>query len=298
MHNEVIHIGDIPVKVYTDGEFSRTVLAVHGFGGSKDSLAIEGLAERLCPVGFRVAAPDLPCHGERTETESRLSPENCISEIMAVERELSAEYAFGTSFGGALLLRRIELYGDPFRRIVLRVPAVNMADSLLRCMQLFQPGFTLEQAESSGFHVKMSRELNIPYSFYGKLLELNEVRHCAAWNTPDILAVYAGSDELVARKDTEEFLRLNPEIQRLCIEGSGHRMNQKPEYLSARRHPVHRNVEEAAKLPHREKEIRRQKDDEQTSPKPGMPATVLQQRHNDTKCCSAVCDNVHNRDRI
>lgn len=233
MHNEVIHIGDIPVKVYTDGEFSRTVLAVHGFGGSKDSLAIEGLAERLCPVGFRVAAPDLPCHGERTEPESRLSPENCISEIMAVERELSAEYAFGTSFGGALLLRRIELYGDPFRRIVLRVPAVNMADSLLRCMQLFQPGFTLAQAESSGFHVKMSRELNIPYSFYGKLLELNEVRHCAAWNTPDILAVYAGSDELVARKDTEEFLRLNPEIQRLCIEGSGHRMNQKPEYLSA-----------------------------------------------------------------
>lgn len=86
MHNEVIHIGDIPVKVYTDGGFSRTVLAVHGFGGSKDSLAIEGLAERLCPVGFRVAAPDLPCHGERTEPESRLSPENCISEIMTVER--------------------------------------------------------------------------------------------------------------------------------------------------------------------------------------------------------------------
>ena len=106
-------------------------------------------------------------------------------------------------------------------------------------------------------------------------LDPAEVRHCAAWNTPDILAVYAGSDELVARKDTEEFLRLNPEMQRLCIEGSGHRMNQKPEYLSARRHPVHRNVEETAKLPHREKEIRRQKDDEQASPKPGMPATVL-----------------------
>ena len=73
---------------------------------------------------------------------------------------------------------------------------------------------------------------------------------------------------------------------------------QKPEYFPARRHPIHRNVKKTAKLPHREKEIRRQKDDEQTSAKPGMTATVLQQCRGDAKCCSAVCDNVHNRDRI
>lgn len=233
MKSEKTMLGNIPVKVYTDGEFSRTVLAVHGFGGSKDSLAIEGLAQRLCPEGFRVAAPDLPCHGERSEPEAMLAPEQCLSDIMTVEKAFGAEYAFATSFGGCLILRRMELHGNPFRRVVLRVPAVNMADSLLRCMKLFQPDFSLEQAKKTGFHVKMSRELNIPYSFYNQLLALNEVRHCEAWDIPELLTVYAGCDELVARHDTEEFLRLNPNIHSLCIEGSGHRMNQKPEYLAA-----------------------------------------------------------------
>lgn len=233
MNSEKVMTDNIPVRVYTDGAFSRTVLAVHGFGGSKDSLAIEGLAERLCPQGFRVAAPDLPCHGDRNEPETMLAPEQCLADIMAVEKAFGAEHAFATSFGGCLILRRVELYGDPFRRIVLRVPAVNMADSLLRCMKLFQSDFTLEQAKTGGFHVKMSRELNIPYSFYEKLLELNEVRHCDSWDIPEILTVYASRDELVSRSDTEEFLRLNPNIRSLCIEGSGHRMNQKPEYLAA-----------------------------------------------------------------
>lgn len=235
MKTEVKYIGTVPVKLFSGENARRSVLAVHGFGGSKDSLAIEGLAQRLCGEGFRVAAPDLPCHGERTENERELTPERCLADILAVEcwlREQGGEVSvFGTSFGGCLLLRRMELYGNPFRKVVLRVPAVNMADSLLRCMRLFQPDFTLETAEQRGFHVKMSRELNIPYEFYEKLLGLNEVRHSEVWDTPDILAVYAGRDELVARADTEEFLRLNPRIQRHCIEESGHRMD-KAEYLS------------------------------------------------------------------
>jgi len=235
MKTEIRYIGTVPVKLFTGESAERTVLAIHGFGGSKDSRAIEGLAQRLCGKGFRVAAPDLPCHGERTESERELTPEHCLSNILAVEcwlRGLGGEVsAFGTSFGGCLLLRRMELYGDPFRKIVLRVPAVNMADSLMRCMRIFQPEFTLEEAKQSGFHVKMSRELNIPYEFYDKLLELNEVRHSDVWDSPDVLAVYAGRDELVSRADTEEFLRVNPRIQRHCIEESGHRMLC-PEHLA------------------------------------------------------------------
>lgn len=236
MKTELIHIGTIPVKLFSGENAERSVLAVHGFGGSKDSLAIEGLAQRLCDKGFRVAAPDLPCHGERTENERELTPERCLCDILAVEcwlREQGGDVsAFGTSFGGCLLLRRMELYGNAFRKVALRVPAVNMADSLLRCMRLFQPEFTLNAAKQSGFHVKMSRELNIPYAFYDRLLELNEVRHSDTWDSPDVLTVYAGRDELVARADTEEFLRLNPNIQRLCIEETGHRM-LRPEHLAA-----------------------------------------------------------------
>ena len=235
MKTEVIYVGNVPVKLFTGENASRSVLAVHGFGGNKDSLAIEGLAERLCGEGFRVAAPDLPCHGERTEPERMLTPERCLSDILAVENRLREQggevSAFGTSFGACLLLKRMELYGNLFRRVVLRVPAVEMAGSMLRCIRLFQPDFTLEDAKKDGFRVKMSKELVLPYEFYKRLTELNEVRHCDIWDSPDVLAIYSGRDELVARADTEEFLRLNPRIQRLCIEESGHRM-LRPEHLA------------------------------------------------------------------
>ena len=85
MKTEVKYIGTVPVKLFTGEKPAKSVLAVHGFGGSKDSLAIEGLAQRLCDKGFRVAAPDLPCHGERTEKERELTPERCLSDILAVE---------------------------------------------------------------------------------------------------------------------------------------------------------------------------------------------------------------------
>ena len=116
MKTEVKYIGTVPVKLFTGEKPAKSVLAVHGFGGSKDSLAIEGLAQRLCDKGFRVAAPDLPCHGERTENERELTPERCLSDILAVEcwlRGLGGEVsAFGTSFGGCLCLKRTELYGN------------------------------------------------------------------------------------------------------------------------------------------------------------------------------------------
>lgn len=235
MNTETRYIAGIPAKLYYEGSPERAVLAVHGFGGSKDSLAIQGLAERLCPAGYLIAAPDLPCHGERTEPETELTPERCLSDISGTLEKLRRKYpdisAFATSFGGCCILRLIELYGNPFRKIVLRVPAVNMAASLLSCMKLFNPDFRLENAKADGFHIKMSREMNIPFEFYEKLTQLNEVRFCQTWNIPYIMTIYAGCDELVSRNDTEEFLRLNPLIKHLCIKESGHRMNQKPEYL-------------------------------------------------------------------
>lgn len=229
MKSEVVKIDGIPVKIYSGSVKEHTVLAVHGFGGSKDSYSIESLARRLTEKGFRVAAPDLPCHGDRTDDWSELTPQRCVSDILTVEDWLSDNTdgdmsVFATSFGGSCILRRLELRENRFRRILLRVPAVNMADSLLRCVKLSQPDFTLEQARREGFHVKMAKEMHIPYSFYEQLSEQNEIRRCGCWDSPDIMVIYAGSDELIPRCDTEEFLRLNPAVHGLCFERSGHRM--------------------------------------------------------------------------
>ncbi len=230
MITEYFDISGIPAKLYRAENAIGTVLAVHGFAGSKESAAIEGLASLVCPKGLNVLAYDLPAHGVRTESAEQLAAERCIGEMLAAEeyirRNLGGEmYAFATSFGGMCLLHRLEQAEDSFKRIVLRVPAVNMARSLVAITAMTDRGFSMEKAKEQGFVIRMAKEYRIPYRFYEQLLQCHCLRESSRWNDSRIMTIYAEQDELVDVADTLEFLRLNPEIGSLGIEGAGHRMN-------------------------------------------------------------------------
>ncbi len=229
MNTEYIDIGGIPAKLYKVDDAVGTVLAVHGFAGSKESAAIEGLAALVCRRGLNVLTYDLPAHGVRTESAEQLAAERCIGEMLAVERYIAEKlggemYAFATSFGGMCLLHRLEQAADSFKRIVLRVPAVNMAKSLVAITKMTDRGFSMEKAKEQGFVIRMAKEYRIPYRFYEQLLQCHCLRESGKWNDSRILTVYAECDELVDIKDTAEFLRCNPEMHSLCIAGAGHRM--------------------------------------------------------------------------
>ena len=211
------------------------MVAVHGFGGSKESAAIEQLAQRVCYKGLNVLTFDLPAHGERNEPTEQLNASNCIRELLLVEdyaKGLGGElYAFATSFGGMCMLHRLERLADSYKKIVLRVPAVDMADSLLRVAEMSNKEFSPETAKSEGFRITLGRDYVIPYRFYEELLCLHCQRASDVWNNSRLMAIYAENDELVSRAATAEFLRCNPLIHSLCIEHSGHRMAQ-PEHLA------------------------------------------------------------------
>ncbi len=229
MDIKYLEIDGIPVKLYAADKAKGTVLAVHGFAGSKESAAIEGLASLVCPKGLNVLTYDLPAHGVRAEPAEQLAAERCIGEMLTVERYISQQlggemYAFATSFGGMCLLHRLEQAEDSFKRIVLRVPAVNMAKSLVTITTMTDRGFSMAKAEEQGFVIRMAKEYRIPYRFYEQLLQCHCLRESVRWNDERILTVYAERDELVAIADTKEFLRLNPRIHSLCIRGAGHRM--------------------------------------------------------------------------
>ena len=238
MQIERIMIGDIPAKLFRADRPQLTVLALHGFGGSKDSWAIQGLAERLCGKGCNILAFDWPCHGERNEACSELTVERCIEDLLSVERFAESEYGgrtsvFATSFGGFVLLNRMERHPHAFERIVLRVPAVNMAAALFNSAKLQAADLSLDKAKTEGFDLVVGKRFCLPFEFYEQLDRLSAVRYSSRWNSSDMLTVWAERDELVPPEDTREFLRLNPLIQPLCISGSGHRMAERPEYLAA-----------------------------------------------------------------
>lgn len=236
MKEEYIKIDRIPAKVYLAENATGTVLAIHGFAGSKESGAIKALAERLCRDRLSVLTFDLPAHGERTEPSEGLLPDNCIADIITAENYIKSNFtgtlhAFATSYGAMCLLHRLEQGNDSYKSIVLRVPAVNMASSIVRIAAATNKSASAYKVSGQDFVINMQREYRIPYRFYKLLSELHCMRYSKHWNSDRIMTVYAGNDELVARADTESFLRHNPAINALCIEGSGHRMAEKTEFL-------------------------------------------------------------------
>ncbi len=238
MEKEYLSVNGIPAKLYCADSPKGTVIAVHGFGGSKESYAIEILAERVTKAGLCVLTFDLPVHGERDGDCGDLAIDRIIGEIKTIENYARENiggdtYAFATSFGGMSMLHRIECGEDPYKKIVLRVPAVNMADTLITISSAADPEFSLEKAREKGFRFKISREYIMPFQFYEGLQKLSCLRNSEQWNDNRIMTIYAEKDELVKPVDTLEFLRLNPNIHSHCIENSGHRMAERPEYLTS-----------------------------------------------------------------
>ena len=56
----------IPIKEFKPEKIDKIIIACHGFGGDKESSAIELLAQKLIEENIMVIAFDFPAHGEST----------------------------------------------------------------------------------------------------------------------------------------------------------------------------------------------------------------------------------------
>ncbi len=231
--------GKVPVVLYAGDNAAETVLALHGFGGSKESNAIGMLANKLCNKGYNVLAMDFPAHGESDAPCSQLTAERCMADIKATEQHIKEKLGdnmslFGTSFGGFCALNRLAQGDAEFRRVVLRVPAVDMADALSKCVEQLNPSVGMKGYRSSGeVTMTISRRFTLPYSLYEELKGYTAVRRCEEWNKGNLLAIWTDNDELVDPEKTQEFLRINDKIESFCIKGASHRMADVPAHLNA-----------------------------------------------------------------
>ena len=117
---------------YEDRKAIRgVVLFGHGFGGHKDNRAAERFAQRaldklkLCTVTF-----NWPCHGDDVRKKLRLN--DCDGYLAAVIEDIRERYGdprlfgYATSFGAFLFLKYLLEHSDPFCRLALRCPAVDL----------------------------------------------------------------------------------------------------------------------------------------------------------------------------
>ncbi len=134
------HGHNIRCKIYCRDlkSIRRVVVFGHGFGGHKDNSAAEKFAERMISKYKNTAMITFnwPGHGDDVKKTLRLA--DCkeylslVIEYIRQKYTTDEIYAYATSFGGYLVLKYIQERGNPFRKIALRCPAVNMYDVMMQ----------------------------------------------------------------------------------------------------------------------------------------------------------------------
>lgn len=219
-----ISTGRYPVscKLYTPGlDVKGIILGVHGFAGDKESSALRALAERCADKGIALLCFDFPVHGASEATEISLTVENCMSDLLDCadwcRREYpgAKKYLFATSFGGYITLLCSQKLAD--FRIVLRAPAVTMAEHILTELLKTSPeDFKRRKTITCGFE----RKIELPYGFYQDLQKHGISKYLC--DNP-LLIIQGDKDGIVPLDDVVSFCAAHKNATLKIIDGADHR---------------------------------------------------------------------------
>lgn len=218
----------IKCKMYFDSPktVKRVVLYGHGFGGHKDNKAAGRFADYLIKKHKDIAVVtfDVPCHGD--DVKKKLSLSDCGVYIDTVIRYVKKQfnsgelYANATSFGGYLFLKYITENGNPFRKIVLRSPAVNMYEVLSD--RIMAPEERKALSRNKPVLVGFDRKIRVTQSFLDELKEADITTRDFHTCADDILILHGTKDEIVPFNGVETFARQN-DIRFIAVENADHR---------------------------------------------------------------------------
>ncbi|HDL4213341.1 TPA: alpha/beta fold hydrolase, partial [Mannheimia haemolytica] len=203
-------------------QIENVVIVLHGFGSSKDLKSNTKFGERLSSKykGYAALAFDFPCHGD--DARKKLSVEESITYLQLVidyaKTSLNAKnlYAYGTSFGGYLTLKYLAEKGNPFRKIALRAPAVQIYHSLMNRLSEEE-----RQKLAKGREILwgFDRQMKISQAFFDELTDITQNDYLDY--AEQILILHGTEDEMVALSTSQQFADNNV-IELLPIEGADH----------------------------------------------------------------------------
>ena len=166
---------EIPVIWNFKRKHRTALLCLHGFGGDKDSSVIKALMDDMDAEGAGVVTFDWPAHGESTAPDSDLTVERCLEDLDAVVKFINQFIkesnkkicCFATNYGGYLATLYRNSHEKAFLYLILRSPALKMADTYRGLMkeedfEKLLRGETIEQG--------YERKMHLGKGFYESLL--------------------------------------------------------------------------------------------------------------------------------
>lgn len=232
---------NIRCKLYmqNDSHIESIVIYGHGFAGHKDNKSAERLADKLISKnkGFALLTFDLPCHGEDVKKKLYLS--DCIYYLDVVINDckevLGAKtlYANAISFGCFIILKYISDNGNPFEKIVLRSPAINMFNVVNTTMVTEDMHDKL--AKGKEVQIGFDRKISITQQFLDDLKSVNLFENDYIDYADNILLMHGTKDEITPFEDTRIFSENNV-IEFIPVENADHRYTdlKKTEFVNAK----------------------------------------------------------------
>lgn len=219
---------NIRCKIYCEDlkKLRRIVLFCHGFAGHKDNAAAEKFAQRLTTKykGTALVTFNWPSHGD--DVKKLICLADCSTYLTLVTEHLQSKYlpealyCYATSFGGYLALKYMAEHGSPFRRTVLRCPAVNMYDALTGSIMSPEDQKALEKGKP--VPVGFDRKILVSPAFLEELKE-NDIQKLDFLDyAEDLLILHGTADEIVSFDASYAFADNNL-IEFIPVEGADHR---------------------------------------------------------------------------
>ena len=207
-------------------KISKIVVFFHGFGGHKDNHAAEHFSTFVLSKykTTAVLAFDWPAHGDDARNKLHLS--DCLLYVDFVlkyihERfQVNDIYAYGTSFGGYVILKYIADKGtNPFHRIALRCPAIRSYDIIYHIMT---EDDREKLAKGKDVLIGFDRKVKVSQDYMDELLAADITKVDYMDYADDILILHGSKDEIVPPETVLEFADNNV-IECQLVEGADHR---------------------------------------------------------------------------
>jgi len=227
---------NIRCKVYYNdlNKAEQAVIFGTGFAGHKDNNAAKGFAEKLLSKHKNaiVVVFNWPSHGD--DVKKKLVLEDCNIYLDQVIHEVKERfhveklYAYATSFGGYLFLKYISEYGNPFEKISLRCPAVDMYDVLTRTIMKNDELDRIMKGKD--VLVGFDRKIIVTKALLDDLKENDIRKRDYIAYADNILIMHGTKDEVVPIEDSKEFAENNV-IDFITVENADHRF-QNPNHMN------------------------------------------------------------------
>ena len=211
-------------KVYccksVPNNMKNIIVYCHGFGENKEMIYQH--AEILNSNNTGIISFDFPCHGDDKLDDSHFNLTNCILYLNIVI-EYAKKYnvpifLMGDSFGGYIILSRLNKVDEKFDRVFLKYPAVNFYGCTKRRLKIDLDYFNNRKYYQFLNGRKMYKESFIEF-MNDDLMNSFYKHNC------DIYILHGDEDTTVLLNDIKYFCN-NNDIEYKVIKGARHGMKE------------------------------------------------------------------------